>query len=87
MRVVNVDDPYGRRLAGEHPDAVTFALDAAAPTTARASCASASPARSFVATTPEGELELRTPAAGRFNVANVLGARRRRRTRWASRSS
>src|ERR671935_586262 len=27
-RVVNVDDPYGYRLAGEFPDAVTFAIDA-----------------------------------------------------------
>ena len=44
-RVVNVDDPYGappRRRASRR--ASTFALDAAAPTTARASCASASPA-------------------------------------------
>src|ERR687892_439227 len=27
-RVVNADDPYGRRLAEEVPDAVTFAIDA-----------------------------------------------------------
>ena len=33
-RVVNVDDPYGRRLADEFPDAVTFAIDA--PATYRA---------------------------------------------------
>src|SRR5215216_6345923 len=30
VRVVNVDDPYGRRLAAEFPDAVTFAIDAPA---------------------------------------------------------
>src|SRR5919109_3747823 len=30
VRVVNVDDPYGRRLADEFPDAVTFAIDAPA---------------------------------------------------------
>ena len=44
--VVNLDDPYGRRLAGEHPDAVTFALEQSPRTTVHARCASASPARS-----------------------------------------
>ena len=44
VRVINVDDPYGRRLAREHPDAVTFALDAPADYRAR-ELRSRSPAR------------------------------------------
>ena len=38
--VVNVDDEYGRRLAGELGDAVTFGDRVARPTTARATSAS-----------------------------------------------
>ena len=34
--VVNVDDAYGRRLAGELGDAITYGVEAEAPTTARA---------------------------------------------------
>jgi len=73
VRVVNVDDPYGRRLAGEHADAVTFAIDAAADYGARELRSTVARGR-FVATTPEGEVELDTRLPGRFNVANVLGA-------------
>jgi UDP-N-acetylmuramoyl-L-alanyl-D-glutamate--2,6-diaminopimelate ligase len=73
VRVVNVDDPYGRRLAAEFPDAVTFALDAPADYGARG-LEFAVAGASFVATTPEGEVPLRTRLPGRFNVANALGA-------------
>jgi UDP-N-acetylmuramoyl-L-alanyl-D-glutamate--2,6-diaminopimelate ligase len=71
--VVNVDDPYGRRLASELPEAVTFALEQPAEYGARELRFGVAGAQ-FVATTPEGELELRTKLPGRFNVANVLGA-------------
>ncbi|HLW95740.1 MAG TPA: UDP-N-acetylmuramoyl-L-alanyl-D-glutamate--2,6-diaminopimelate ligase, partial [Solirubrobacteraceae bacterium] len=73
VRVVNVDDEHGRRLAREHPDAVTFALSSAADYTAsdvRFAVAGAS----FRALTPAGELELRTRLPGSFNVSNALGA-------------
>jgi len=71
--VVNVDDPYGRRLAQELPDAVTIALDRDA--TYRATdVESGFAGSSFTALTPEGPLALRTPLPGRFNVSNVLGA-------------
>ncbi len=73
VRVVNVDDPYGRRLLDRHPDAVTFALEQAADYGARELRFGVAGA-SFVARTPEGELELRTRLPGRFNVANALGA-------------
>ena len=73
LSVINIDDPYGRRLAAEHPDAVTFALEAPADYGARELRFGIAGAQ-FVATTPEGELELRSRLPGRFNVANVLGA-------------
>jgi len=69
VRVVNVDDPYGRRLAQDFPDAVTFAIDHDADLRA-----------TDVRSTLTGSTfrldgtELRTPLPGRFNVANVLGA-------------
>jgi UDP-N-acetylmuramoyl-L-alanyl-D-glutamate--2,6-diaminopimelate ligase len=71
--VINLDDPYGRRLAGEHPDAVTFGLHEPADYGAREMRFSVAGAQ-FVVTTPEGELELRSRLPGAFNVANVLGA-------------
>jgi UDP-N-acetylmuramoyl-L-alanyl-D-glutamate--2,6-diaminopimelate ligase len=72
-RVINVDDPYGRRLAKEHPGAITFALEGPADYGARELHFSAAGA-SFVAATPEGEFECTTRMPGRFNVANALGA-------------
>jgi UDP-N-acetylmuramoyl-L-alanyl-D-glutamate--2,6-diaminopimelate ligase len=73
LRVINLDDPYGRQLVAEHPDAVTFALAQPADYGARELRFSVAGSQ-FVAITPEGELELRTRLPGRFNVANVLGA-------------
>jgi UDP-N-acetylmuramoyl-L-alanyl-D-glutamate--2,6-diaminopimelate ligase len=73
VAVVNVDDEYGRRLAGELPDAVTFAIDREA--TYRATELESGFAGSrFTALTPEGPIALMTPLPGRFNVLNVLGA-------------
>jgi len=69
VRVVNVDDPYGRRLAQDFPDAVTFGLDHDAQLRA-----------TDVRSTHTGStfrldgVPLRTPLPGRFNVSNVLGA-------------
>jgi UDP-N-acetylmuramoyl-L-alanyl-D-glutamate--2,6-diaminopimelate ligase len=73
LAVVNLDDAYGRRLAAELPDTVTFAVDRPADYTAREASFTLSGAR-FVLGSPEGEVELRSPLPGRFNVANVLGA-------------
>ncbi len=73
MSVVNIGDPYGRRLAAEVPQAVTFAVEAEADYAATGlrcgfgGC-------SFTLASPEGELELELPMPGRFNVANALGA-------------
>jgi UDP-N-acetylmuramoyl-L-alanyl-D-glutamate--2,6-diaminopimelate ligase len=73
LRVVNVDDPYGRRLAEEFPDAVTFAIDRAADYRA------VDVRTGFAGTdcrfeTPDGVYDVHVPLPGRFNVANALGA-------------
>ncbi len=73
LSVVNVDDSYGRRLAGEIDGVLTFALDA--PAAYRASDLSCGlDGCSFVLETPEGERQLSLPMPGHFNVANALGA-------------
>ena len=73
MSVINVDDPYGRRLAAELPDAVTFAIDEPARYRAVDVVTGVHGAR-LVLVTPEGERPLQLPLRGRFNVANALGA-------------
>jgi len=71
--VVNVDDPYGQRLAHALDRPVTFALDRDA--TYRATRVHTGLAGSrFTVKAPDGELELSSPLRGRFNVYNVLGA-------------
>jgi UDP-N-acetylmuramoyl-L-alanyl-D-glutamate--2,6-diaminopimelate ligase len=71
--IVNVDDPYGRRLAAEIQGVRTFALDAPADYTATGLRYGFEGCR-FTLRTPEGEHELALPMPGRFNVANALGA-------------
>ncbi len=73
LSVVNVDDEYGRRLAGELEGARTFAVLREAEYRASelhcdlAGC-------TFTLSTPAGERVLTLPMPGRFNVANALGA-------------
>jgi UDP-N-acetylmuramoyl-L-alanyl-D-glutamate--2,6-diaminopimelate ligase len=67
--IVNVDDPYGRRLAGEF-ECVTFSAEGAeADYSARDVSFDAGGARFGV-----GDMDLRTGLPGHFNVANALGA-------------
>ena len=80
ISVVNVDDDYGRRLAEELVEErsdealVTFSASGAeADLSAREVSFDASGA-SFVAATPAGELAVRTPLPGHFNVENALAA-------------
>jgi UDP-N-acetylmuramoyl-L-alanyl-D-glutamate--2,6-diaminopimelate ligase len=70
LAVINVDDPYGARLARDFPQAIRIGLDA--------------PDAQVRATAIEGDasgssfavdgLALRTTLPGRFNVLNALGA-------------
>jgi len=71
--VVNLDDPYGRRLAADLEDPITYAVDAEAAYRARDVRFDVSGA-SFRADTPDGPLELRTRLPGLFNVSNALAA-------------
>ncbi len=77
VSAINVDDPYGRRLADELSAAgrppVTFAIDREASYRATEVESGFAGSR-FTALTPEGPIPLATPLPGRFNVQNVLGA-------------
>ena len=83
--IVNVGDPYGRRLLAELPDAITFAIDAEADYRADASTASRR-LELHAARRGAASREVRLPLPGRYNVANAL-ARWRRRARSGSSSS
>ena len=72
--VINLDDPYGRRLADELPSAITFGIDSDAAYRATAVETDISGSRFTVATPDDGSLQLSSPLRGRFNVLNVLGA-------------
>jgi UDP-N-acetylmuramoyl-L-alanyl-D-glutamate--2,6-diaminopimelate ligase len=68
---VNLDDPYGRRLAEEIPGALTFGeggdvqdVDVALTTSGIRA----------VLVTPRGELEITSPLLGRYNLSNLLAA-------------
>jgi UDP-N-acetylmuramoyl-L-alanyl-D-glutamate--2,6-diaminopimelate ligase len=79
--VVNLDDEYGRRLAEELPEALTYAVEGEvdhgikdpADYAARELRCGPEGAR-FILRTPAGEQPLTLPMPGRFNVANALAA-------------
>jgi len=70
IAIVNVDDPYGARLAADFPGAIRIGLDA--PDAQVRATAIEGDARGS-AFTVDG-LALRTTLPGRFNVLNALGA-------------
>ena len=73
MKILNVDDPYGRRLADEFPEATTFGIDADAHYRA-VDVRSGFAGTDCTFVTPDGEFDVHVPLPGRFNVANALGA-------------
>jgi UDP-N-acetylmuramoyl-L-alanyl-D-glutamate--2,6-diaminopimelate ligase len=69
--VVNVEDPYGRRLAAELPDAVTFGEGG----DVRVREVRMTPAGTVgVLSTPRGDLPFVTHLLGRYNLLNLLAA-------------
>jgi UDP-N-acetylmuramoyl-L-alanyl-D-glutamate--2,6-diaminopimelate ligase len=80
--IINVADPYGRRLALELDEPVTFAVQAPEQSepAVRSADYRASEVRcglggcTFTLHSPEGSRELTLPMPGRFNVANALGS-------------
>jgi UDP-N-acetylmuramoyl-L-alanyl-D-glutamate--2,6-diaminopimelate ligase len=69
-KVVDVDDPYGRRLAGMHPDAITVGLESEDARVRATDVRTGLRGSTFVV---DGR-ELTTPLTGRFNVMNALQA-------------
>jgi UDP-N-acetylmuramoyl-L-alanyl-D-glutamate--2,6-diaminopimelate ligase len=70
--VVNLDDEYGRRLAGE-VECVSFAIEREADYRARDVEFDFTGAR-FTCETPDGAIAIESPLPGVFNVQNVLAA-------------
>jgi UDP-N-acetylmuramoyl-L-alanyl-D-glutamate--2,6-diaminopimelate ligase len=73
-RLVNVDDPYGRRLVREIPGAITIGIDSEDADYRALDVATAMSGSRFVMRTPERDVPMISPLPGRFNVLNVLGA-------------
>ena len=69
LAVVNVDDPYGRQLAGELPGALTVGIDAPGAALRATDVTSGFAGSRFRL----GELALEVALPGRFNVLNALG--------------
>jgi UDP-N-acetylmuramoyl-L-alanyl-D-glutamate--2,6-diaminopimelate ligase len=70
VAVINVDDPYGARLAAELASATTIGIDSPQADLRATDVRSDFGGSTFRA----GGLELRSPLPGRFNVLNALGA-------------
>src|ERR1700750_2660214 len=70
VAVINVDDPYGARLAFDFPDAVRIGIDSLHAQIRATRIRSDASGSSF----DVGDLRLRSPLPGRFNVLNVVGA-------------
>src|SRR5206468_12599229 len=68
---VNVDDPYGRRLAAEIPDALTFGERG--EVSARGVAMSTEGIRG-VLVTPRGEVPFASHLLGGYNLSNLLAA-------------
>jgi len=73
VAVVNVDDPYGRRLAADFP-VTTVAIDRDADLRAVDVQGGLQGSAFAIVDRTGTRLDVRTPLPGRFNVANVLGA-------------
>lgn len=69
--VVNLDDPWGRQLAGELPEAVTFGEAGAVRLAGAALTETATRGRLL---TPRGELAFESRLLGRYNLANLWAA-------------
>jgi UDP-N-acetylmuramoyl-L-alanyl-D-glutamate--2,6-diaminopimelate ligase len=69
--VVNLDDPYGRRLAAEMPAALTYGEGGEV---AARGVRLTNDGIDATLMTPRGELAVRSPLLGRYNLENLLAA-------------
>jgi UDP-N-acetylmuramoyl-L-alanyl-D-glutamate--2,6-diaminopimelate ligase len=79
VSVINIDDPYGRRLAeelecGEGGECLTFSAEGAEADFSARDVRFDAAGSSFTCISPEGEVEVETPLPGDFNVQNALAA-------------
>jgi UDP-N-acetylmuramoyl-L-alanyl-D-glutamate--2,6-diaminopimelate ligase len=72
--IVNIDDPYGSRLASELERPITFGLRSPGADYRGADLQTGLEGSGFTVHTPEGTIALRSPLRGEFNVYNVIGA-------------
>jgi UDP-N-acetylmuramoyl-L-alanyl-D-glutamate--2,6-diaminopimelate ligase len=72
--VVNLDDPYGRRLAAERPDALTFGTAGTGADVAAVESSLDASGTHGVLRTPRGLLPFSSPLLGLYNLANLLAA-------------
>ncbi|HEY1689069.1 MAG TPA: UDP-N-acetylmuramoyl-L-alanyl-D-glutamate--2,6-diaminopimelate ligase [Solirubrobacteraceae bacterium] len=73
LKVINLGDPYGQRLAAELPAAITFGIDCDADYCAT-DISVGREGTSARLQTPAGSHDLLLPLPGAFNLANALGA-------------
>jgi UDP-N-acetylmuramoyl-L-alanyl-D-glutamate--2,6-diaminopimelate ligase len=73
ISVVNVDDPFGRRLA-EDFDCLTFSAEGGEADFVARQVSFDAGGAAFAVEWSQGETEVRTTLPGHFNVANALGA-------------
>ena len=71
--VVNIDDSYGARLKGLAKQTLTYGLKSSAHLTAKKFELSLHGVE-FMAQTPAGPIEVRSPLVGKINVYNILAA-------------
>jgi UDP-N-acetylmuramoyl-L-alanyl-D-glutamate--2,6-diaminopimelate ligase len=74
VSVLNADDPYGRRLAAEVENPVTFALEAAADYRGEVVADRGLGGIGMRVRTPDGELTVDLRLPGRYNARNALAA-------------
>ena len=79
ISVINVDDAYGRRLAedldcGSGAECISYSASGGQADLSARGVAFDSSGSRFTGLTPDGEIDVRIPLPGDFNVANALAA-------------
>ncbi len=72
--IINLDDPYGRRLASGIPSALTYSMEGREASVSARSISLSDRGVSFDLLMDEMILPMVVPIIGRYNVANVLAA-------------
>ena len=73
VSIINIDNAYGKTLAGMAKNAVTYGLESAAQLTAKKFQLTFS-GLSLTAQTPQGKVQVESALVGRINVYNILAA-------------